>query len=126
MPKLPRWTAAEAEKELFFAGFELLRSKGSHRIYGKKRPRFFRKSTWSCRLRPPNRLFFGLAMVGELAALDASIETAKLLSTRTAVKTSGGLHARSLHIRDDEEGEFPHLVIPWKSTEVNKRGDPIV
>jgi predicted RNA binding protein YcfA (HicA-like mRNA interferase family) len=36
MPKPPRWTAAEAEKELFFAGFEHLRSKGSHRIYGKR------------------------------------------------------------------------------------------
>jgi predicted RNA binding protein YcfA (HicA-like mRNA interferase family) len=36
MPKLPRWTAAEAERALFFAAFELLRSKGSHRIYGKR------------------------------------------------------------------------------------------
>jgi predicted RNA binding protein YcfA (HicA-like mRNA interferase family) len=36
MPKLPRWTAAEAEKALLLAGFELLRSKGSHRIYGKR------------------------------------------------------------------------------------------
>ena len=36
MPKQQRWTAAEAEKELFLAGFELLRSKGSHRIYGKR------------------------------------------------------------------------------------------
>jgi len=35
MPKLPRWTAAEAERALLSAGFELLRSKGSHRIYGK-------------------------------------------------------------------------------------------
>ena len=35
MPKLPRWTAAEAERALLTAGFELLRSKGSHRIYGK-------------------------------------------------------------------------------------------
>lgn len=35
MPKLPRWTAAEAEKALLLAGFQLLRSKGSHRIYGK-------------------------------------------------------------------------------------------
>jgi predicted RNA binding protein YcfA (HicA-like mRNA interferase family) len=34
MPKLPRWTAAEAERALFGAGFTLLRSKGSHRIYG--------------------------------------------------------------------------------------------
>jgi len=35
MPKLPRWTAAEAEKGLLAAGFVLLRSKGSHRIYLK-------------------------------------------------------------------------------------------
>ncbi len=36
MPKLPRWTAAEAERALLAAGFELLRSKGSHKIYGKQ------------------------------------------------------------------------------------------
>jgi predicted RNA binding protein YcfA (HicA-like mRNA interferase family) len=36
MPKQPRWTAADAERELFLAAFELLRSKGSHRIYGKR------------------------------------------------------------------------------------------
>jgi len=35
MPKLPRWTADDAESALFGAGFKLLRSKGSHRIYGK-------------------------------------------------------------------------------------------
>jgi predicted RNA binding protein YcfA (HicA-like mRNA interferase family) len=35
MPKLPRWTAVEAERALLAAGFEFLRSKGSHRIYGK-------------------------------------------------------------------------------------------
>lgn len=35
MPKLPRWTAPEAEKALLAAGFFLLRSKGSHRIYAK-------------------------------------------------------------------------------------------
>jgi predicted RNA binding protein YcfA (HicA-like mRNA interferase family) len=35
MPKQPRWTAAEAERELFLADFNRLRSKGSHRIYGK-------------------------------------------------------------------------------------------
>ena len=35
MPKLPRWTAPEAEKALLTAGFVLLRSKGSHRIYAK-------------------------------------------------------------------------------------------
>ena len=34
MPRLPRWTAIEAERALLDAGFELLRSKGSHRIYG--------------------------------------------------------------------------------------------
>jgi len=33
MPRLPRWTATEAERALLAAGFELLRSKGSHRIY---------------------------------------------------------------------------------------------
>ena len=33
MPKLPRLTAKEAEKMLLDAGFELIRSKGSHRIY---------------------------------------------------------------------------------------------
>jgi predicted RNA binding protein YcfA (HicA-like mRNA interferase family) len=35
MPKLPRWTANEAESALLAAGFALLRSKGSHRIYRK-------------------------------------------------------------------------------------------
>jgi predicted RNA binding protein YcfA (HicA-like mRNA interferase family) len=35
MPKSPRWTAIEAERALLAAGFELLRLKGSHRIYGK-------------------------------------------------------------------------------------------
>ena len=35
MPKLPRWTAPEAERALLGTGFDLLRSKGSHRIYGK-------------------------------------------------------------------------------------------
>ena len=34
MPKLPRWTAAEAEAALLKAGFVFLRAKGSHRIYG--------------------------------------------------------------------------------------------
>lgn len=33
MAKLPRLTAAEAERRLFAAGFALMRSKGSHRIY---------------------------------------------------------------------------------------------
>jgi predicted RNA binding protein YcfA (HicA-like mRNA interferase family) len=35
MPKLPRLTAAEAEAMLLKAGFDWLRSKGSHRIYIK-------------------------------------------------------------------------------------------
>lgn len=35
MPKLPRLTSQEAEAMLFKAGFELLRTKGSHRIYLK-------------------------------------------------------------------------------------------
>ena len=35
MPRAPRLTAAEAESLLLHAGFELLRSKGSHRIYVK-------------------------------------------------------------------------------------------
>jgi predicted RNA binding protein YcfA (HicA-like mRNA interferase family) len=35
MSKLPRWSAADAEKALLLAGFQHLRSKGSHRIYGK-------------------------------------------------------------------------------------------
>jgi len=34
MARLPRWTAADAESALLAAGFERLRSKGSHRIYG--------------------------------------------------------------------------------------------
>ncbi|MGB9934488.1 MULTISPECIES: type II toxin-antitoxin system HicA family toxin [Thermodesulfovibrio] len=39
MPKQPRLTAQEAESLLLKAGFQLLRTKGSHRIYmkGKKR-----------------------------------------------------------------------------------------
>lgn len=35
MPKLPRLTALDAERLLFKSGFELMRSKGSHRIYFK-------------------------------------------------------------------------------------------
>ena len=35
MSKLPRWKATDAERVLVGAGFEHLRSKGSHRIYGK-------------------------------------------------------------------------------------------
>lgn len=35
MPRHPRLTAKEAEAMLLKAGFNLLRSEGSHRIYGK-------------------------------------------------------------------------------------------
>jgi predicted RNA binding protein YcfA (HicA-like mRNA interferase family) len=35
MAKLPRWRATEADRALLAAGFEMLRSKGSHRIDGK-------------------------------------------------------------------------------------------
>ena len=35
MAKPPRWTGTEAERALLAAGFSHLRSKGSHRIYGK-------------------------------------------------------------------------------------------
>jgi predicted RNA binding protein YcfA (HicA-like mRNA interferase family) len=35
LPKPPRYTASEAEKLLLKAGFSLMRSKGSHRIYFK-------------------------------------------------------------------------------------------
>jgi len=39
LPKLPRLTPREAERILLRAGFELVRSKGGHRIYmkGEKR-----------------------------------------------------------------------------------------
>jgi len=40
LSKLPRLTAAEAEKLLLQAGFKLIRSKGSHRIYMKESKRF--------------------------------------------------------------------------------------
>ncbi len=39
MPKLPRLTAEEAEKQLLKAGFVLIRTKGSHRIYVKEQRR---------------------------------------------------------------------------------------
>ncbi|MEJ2637296.1 MAG: type II toxin-antitoxin system HicA family toxin [Calditrichia bacterium] len=39
MPKLPRLTPTEAEKMLLKAGFKLIRSKGSHRIYQKANKR---------------------------------------------------------------------------------------
>jgi predicted RNA binding protein YcfA (HicA-like mRNA interferase family) len=35
LPKQPRLTAAAAEALVLKAGFQLLRSEGSHRIYGK-------------------------------------------------------------------------------------------
>ncbi len=35
MPKNPRWTAKDAEKELLSNGFEILRTQGSHKIYIK-------------------------------------------------------------------------------------------
>jgi len=40
MSKLLRLTAKEAEKLLLKAGFKLIRSKGSHRIYAKEDIRF--------------------------------------------------------------------------------------
>ncbi len=40
MPKLQRLTAEEAEKKLLKAGFQHIRSKGSHRIYQKDQERF--------------------------------------------------------------------------------------
>ncbi|WP_297212684.1 type II toxin-antitoxin system HicA family toxin [Thermodesulfovibrio sp.] len=39
MPKLPRLTPQEAESLLLKAGFQLLRTKGSHRIYMKEKRR---------------------------------------------------------------------------------------
>ena len=40
MPKLPRLTASEAERLLLKKGFQLIRTKGSHRIYKKGNKRF--------------------------------------------------------------------------------------
>ena len=40
MPRLPRLMAEQAEKMLLQAGFEHVRSKGSHRIYQKGAKRF--------------------------------------------------------------------------------------
>ena len=40
LSKLPRLTAEEAERKLLKAGFEHLRSKGSHRIYQRDKDRF--------------------------------------------------------------------------------------
>ncbi|MBI2251620.1 MAG: type II toxin-antitoxin system HicA family toxin [Armatimonadetes bacterium] len=39
MPKLPRFTSKEAESMLIKAGFKLIRTKGSHKIYFKKNKR---------------------------------------------------------------------------------------
>lgn len=39
MPRLPRLTASEAENLILKAGFQLLRTEGSHRIYGKEKRR---------------------------------------------------------------------------------------
>jgi len=39
LPKLPILKANESEKILLALGFELLRSKGSHHIYGKGKER---------------------------------------------------------------------------------------
>ena len=39
MPKLPRLTPQKAEKMLFAKGFNLIRSKGSHRVYMKGKDR---------------------------------------------------------------------------------------
>ncbi|MCH7613729.1 MAG: type II toxin-antitoxin system HicA family toxin [Candidatus Marinimicrobia bacterium] len=39
MPKLPKLTAKAAESHLLKNGFELIRTKGSHRIYKRKRER---------------------------------------------------------------------------------------
>ncbi len=40
MPKLPRLTPEEAEKILLSNKFELIRTKGSHRIYARGSKRF--------------------------------------------------------------------------------------
>jgi len=40
LPKLPRLTAEEAEKMLHKAGFQNIRSRGSHRIYQREKERF--------------------------------------------------------------------------------------
>ena len=39
MPKLPRITPQEAESMILKAGYEFIRSKGSHRIYMKETKR---------------------------------------------------------------------------------------
>ena len=40
MPKLPRLTAERAERMLFKAGFQYIRSRGDHRIYQRDKERF--------------------------------------------------------------------------------------
>ncbi len=39
---MPQWAAADAERALLAAGFGLLRSKGSYRIYGNRSLRGYR------------------------------------------------------------------------------------
>ncbi len=39
MPKLPKLTVEELEKQVLKSGFELIRTKGSHRIYKKNNKR---------------------------------------------------------------------------------------
>jgi predicted RNA binding protein YcfA (HicA-like mRNA interferase family) len=39
LPKLPILSARDAERIILSLGFELLRTKGSHRIYGKEKER---------------------------------------------------------------------------------------
>ena len=52
MPRAPRLTAAEAETLLLDAGFAWLRSKGSHRIYGRRGRRVVRPFHGSVILHP--------------------------------------------------------------------------
>ncbi|MCD6138010.1 MAG: type II toxin-antitoxin system HicA family toxin [Deltaproteobacteria bacterium] len=44
MPKLPRLTAEEAERILLKAGFEHVRTKGSHKIYRRDKERLYQFS----------------------------------------------------------------------------------
>jgi predicted RNA binding protein YcfA (HicA-like mRNA interferase family) len=62
MPKLPRLTAAEAEKLLLRAGFVWVRSKGGHRIYTERpkstAPGLGTRPTGGCRPRALTRRYF--------------------------------------------------------------------
>jgi len=40
LPKLPRFTAEDAERMLLKSGFQHIRSRGSHRIYQRGKERF--------------------------------------------------------------------------------------